>query len=689
MSPSLRPRPSHPALCAALAGALLVGAPSDGQAQEVDSSRYTVRPTFGLGVGMFAFLGDIGRGHKGYSPLVTRVGYELRAGTPLTPWLDVGLYALHGRVGANERSLVRNLNFESRITTGGLQFTYNFHQFLNPGRRVEPYVSLGFEAVEFLSKTDLYDAEGRPYHYWSDGTIRDRAESDVQAADAVQLQRDYSYESDIRELDLDGFGKYPELTWAIPVGIGARMHLGGRFDLRVGTTMHFTTTDLIDGVTVNSREERQGDARMDRFLYSSACLSYGLGQRKPRTQQGPVITPSEMDLLVLADDEDGDGVTDWNDQCPGTPAGITVDASGCPLDGDGDGVPDHLDLEPGSAPGAHVDASGVTLSDEALLQAFLAFKDSANTRIVRSRVESFGVRSTTVVRQRPRNYAVKVGDDVRGIPEDLMQRILSIPDLRTIEQGDTTIYLIGDHSTLPEALRRQLELRSKGMEGTVIAEENGRVINVDEEIRRAGGIPDTVAAAPAREEVVVRVQLGAYRNKLSRNIFTGIKDLLVIQGDDGLTRYYTGSYTDVNPAAKHRVDMLLKGFQGAFLVAFKNGQRVSLKDAGARLTGPEDLRSTPTGGIDKNLIRYRLQVGTFAGNVPMDIMDKFIEVGNVTPVPSVDAVRYYYGDYRSRLEADAAKEALKAKGLTDAFTVGAVGDRLIPAEEADRLLAEP
>ena len=188
---------------------------------------------------------------------------------------------------------------------------------------------------------------------------------------------------------------------------------------------------------------------------------------------------------------------------------------------------------------------------------------------------------------------------------------------------------------------------------------------------------------------MVRVQLGAFRNKLSKDIFAGVRDLVVIQGDDGLTRYYTGSFTDVNAAAKHKVDMLLKGFKGAFLVAFKGGKRVSLREAGARLTGPEDLRSIPVGGIDKKQIRYRVQVGTFAGNVPMDVMDKFIEIGDVTPITSVDAVRYYHGSFATRAEADQAKEDLKTKGLVDVFTVGALSGRIIAADEADKILAEP
>jgi hypothetical protein len=652
-----------------------------------DSAATKFRPSFSLGAGMFSFYGDIGGNHDGYSPLVTRVGYQIRASAPITPWLEGSLFAIHGRLGANERSLSRNLNFESRVTMGGLMLTYNFKHLVRPTSKVAPYLSIGFESLEFLSKTDRYDREGRLYHYWSDGTIRDIDENAANAGDAVMLQRDYHYESDIRELDLDGFGEYTERAWAVPLGFGVRMDLGSGIDLRLGTQIHFTTTDLIDGVTDESVEGRTGDARNDRILYSSFTVGYAIPlDRKKRTsgKDGIHISPEDMQEFVAKADEDGDGVNDFQDMCPHTPIGTKVDLNGCPLDADLDGVPDHLDLEAGTLPGAPVDADGRTMTDDAFLKDWLNFKDSGNVNLVMSRVESVGPRRSSTNPQK-RVYVVQVGSEVEGITEEQMQQLLSVSDLRTVEHGDTISFVVGGYDALPDAIRRQMLLKRAGIEGKVVAQDGDALVNIDKEVAAAAGaaeMPDSIPDGAT----IVRVQLGAFKQKLSKDIFAGINDLLVIKGDDGLTRYYTGSFTDLNQAASLKAEMLAEGFDGAFLAAFKAGKRVSLREAGAELTEPEDLNAVPAGIINKEMLRYRVQVGMFAGNVPTDVMSKYIEMGNVEPVTSPDAVRYVYGLFKTRAEANNALKVIKAKGLIDAFVIGSVGNRLIPAEEADRLM---
>ncbi len=53
-----------------------------------------------------------------------------------------------------------------------------------------------------------------------------------------------------------------------------------------------------------------------------------------------------LDAFQGCPDTDKDGVEDAKDKCANTPAGVKVDATGCPADGDGDGVPDTEDRCP-------------------------------------------------------------------------------------------------------------------------------------------------------------------------------------------------------------------------------------------------------------------------------------------------------------------------------------------------------
>src|SRR5690606_14124397 len=116
--------------------------------------------------------------------------------------------------------------------------------------------------------------------------------------------------------------------------------------------MHFTGTDFIDGVSNNSIGTRQGDGRNDRFLFTSFSVGYTISTKPKKKKFKPTLTPEQMDVIAMNDDEDGDGVSDWNDRCPHTPPGVAVDQFGCPLDSDGDGVPDHRDDEAGTLAGA-------------------------------------------------------------------------------------------------------------------------------------------------------------------------------------------------------------------------------------------------------------------------------------------------------------------------------------------------
>ncbi|OON69788.1 OmpA family protein [Hymenobacter sp. CRA2] len=104
---------------------------------------------------------------------------------------------------------------------------------------------------------------------------------------------------------------------------GINFRLGEGVGLFVQTGQHIPLNANIDGV--GNRDANKWD---DKFLQHTVGLTFNMGQAK---------------------DEDGDKVPDRKDKCPGTPAGVQVDANGCPIDTDKDGVADYQDQCPTEA----------------------------------------------------------------------------------------------------------------------------------------------------------------------------------------------------------------------------------------------------------------------------------------------------------------------------------------------------
>ncbi len=116
--------------------------------------------------------------------------------------------------------------------------------------------------------------------------------------------------------DLHGLTAGPGTDMYVPFGFGLRYQLNQRVNIIAQETFGYTDHDDHDYSV-----KRTNDA----FLLHSVGVIFTLGKVK---------------------DSDGDGVTDRNDACPGTPAGAAVDAKGCPLDRDGDGIADLIDKCP-------------------------------------------------------------------------------------------------------------------------------------------------------------------------------------------------------------------------------------------------------------------------------------------------------------------------------------------------------
>ncbi|NVO18852.1 MAG: OmpA family protein [Bacteroidetes bacterium] len=102
-------------------------------------------------------------------------------------------------------------------------------------------------------------------------------------------------------------------------GGGINFRLNPTVMLNLQETFYYSTGDNRDGVVAHEN---------DAYLLHTVGFSFNFGKKK---------------------DADHDGISDYRDKCPNTPASVPVDKAGCPLDKDGDGVADYLDACPDQA----------------------------------------------------------------------------------------------------------------------------------------------------------------------------------------------------------------------------------------------------------------------------------------------------------------------------------------------------
>ncbi|MHB1688704.1 MAG: OmpA family protein [Ignavibacteriaceae bacterium] len=136
------------------------------------------------------------------------------------------------------------------------------------------------------------------------------------------------------------------------------------------------SVNITGGIIVGSKDyldDIKSGPNNDMLYTATVGLTYYFGRDKDSDGDGVPDymddcpnTPAgvKVDATGCPLDSDGDGVPDYLDKCPNTPLGVKVDANGCPLDSDGDGVPDYLDKCPNTPAGVKVDATGCPLDSD-------------------------------------------------------------------------------------------------------------------------------------------------------------------------------------------------------------------------------------------------------------------------------------------------------------------------------------
>ncbi len=349
------------------------------------------KPMIGLGSGVFNFYGDVRNNYN--NPVNGNFGYKFNVATYLDKqrYLRLNLFFLYGEISANERSLedpLRNLNFQTDIVDFGINFEYSFHHLYKKSSFIKPFISIGIENLQFTPKGDVFDSYGQKYYYWTDGSIRDIAQGELELS--TFLNRDFNYETDLRQRERKefGLGDYSQNSLSIPIDLGINFKISDRVNCKLATSVHYTFSDFIDNVS-SSGTSVPGNSGNDFFLFNYFSLDFDLFSEPKELIIEKMFAELDFDEIMF-DDEDGDFILDPEDECPGTPYGIAVDTLGCPLDQDKDGIADYLDKDNFTPEGAWVDADGIEISEEKYLESLLSRNEAMNRQEVKDYFETIG-----------------------------------------------------------------------------------------------------------------------------------------------------------------------------------------------------------------------------------------------------------------------------------------------------------
>jgi hypothetical protein len=240
-------------------------------------------PMVSLNFGIANLMSDV-KLSNGPSP-IKQFGYQLTVTQRVTKFLNASFELYGGMVYGEEQRDLTNLNFKTSLFSQRLNIEYNFYPLLKPNdngiQLIRPYIGFGLGMLSFRSKGDLRSSNGSTYNYWNDGLIYAEVEGTVNVSEATVVERDFVYESDLRDANLDGLRKYSQLAFTLPINAGIRFQITKNIGLNAAFAYALNFSDMLDNVSVSGTGDRLGSSGNDNHLFGSLGLTVYLGTTKP------------------------------------------------------------------------------------------------------------------------------------------------------------------------------------------------------------------------------------------------------------------------------------------------------------------------------------------------------------------------------------------------------------------------
>ncbi|MEX1189356.1 MAG: hypothetical protein WED33_08865 [Bacteroidia bacterium] len=360
-----------------------------------------------------------------------------------------------GKVNWLDQGEFSGSNFQNTFAGGDLRMSYRL--FGDP-RKISPFFGIGVGTFIYSVNSDLLDGQGNSYFLWSDGTLRNLAESPESYQNSTILKRDYNYETNLIS---------QQRILYYPLNFGVSSPLNNSFKVQVLYTYYLLQGDNFDA--------NIDDGGWDKLSGIEVGISYTFGRKpskKPVTGKPETSVESnycDVDFNAIENqDEDGDGVSDKIDKCYGTPKGAPVDEFGCSVDSDADGIIDYLDIEPNSGANERIHSDGKSWTEEEYLNYYndsLAYfvqtlrKINRNSRPypVRKFIKSESyVKWNTILEEHPDWQIMRLSRSER-LPAELKILDKNKDQFLSIEELEDAVEILFDNksSTINEELIRK------------------------------------------------------------------------------------------------------------------------------------------------------------------------------------------------------------------------------------------
>lgn len=278
-------------------------------------------------------------------------GFDFRKAVPNNAaWVG----APYTNIYQNYRTNIDELSLQLVASTNNISFHrgknwFNFYGLVGLGLSMyDPKVDA---RVGNSTTGAFHDPTGSPTYAGANPSFDNRKETNDWVKDSYL---DGDYETSIPR-ESSTFGSNKNITPVLTAGAGIQVKLSKRLSLQIEDKFTFTGREQYDATSL----QNSGDISPDKDIYNYGSIGLGFNIGNKNKNIAPLWWVNPLDHIYneLADprhmklpdpilpDNDGDGIADQFDKCPGTPSGVAVDSHGCPMDTDGDGVPDDRDKQ--------------------------------------------------------------------------------------------------------------------------------------------------------------------------------------------------------------------------------------------------------------------------------------------------------------------------------------------------------